>query len=138
MNTKWIKTIARFLCQIIITAILIMIISVAWKGMYLLGIPKADDVEKVTISYPKLNDVPLEITDSNQIELALKLTGFLKYSLFDKADSSSEPSIMITYYLTNGKSCSVSANENTVWWKDKAHAIKQDEIFVTLTTSIFF
>ena len=32
----------------------------------------------------------------------------------------------------------VSANETTVWWHGKAQAVKEQEIFLTLTEGIFF
>ena len=62
----------------------------------------------------------------------------MKYSIFEKANKSGEPMITITYYLKNNESISVSANNITVWWKDKAYKIKDDETFINLTEGIFF
>lgn len=138
MKHKWTKKFISLLCQIVGTTVLIMAITIAWNGMYLLGVPSIEDIQKVTISYPELSGEPKQITDWVNIELAVKLTGFLKYSLFEKADSSEDPMITITYYLSSGKTISASANKKTVWWKGKAHAIKEDGQFIKLTEGVFF
>ena len=106
-----------FLCEVLCITAVVMGISIMKDGMYLLGVPSINDVRKVVIAYPNVTDEVKEITDDGEIELAVKLTGFLKYSLFDKADASETPLISITYYLNNGESVSVAANKNTVWWK---------------------
>ena len=72
------------------------------------------------------------------IILALKLTGFLKYDLFEKVNSEEEPTITITYFLKNGTSKTISANNTTVWWNNKIHVIKDKEMFINLTEGIFF
>lgn len=138
MRNKVVKTAARFLITALITALLIMGVSIFREGMYLIGIPKIDDVQKVTISYPEATNEIKEISDEKQIELAVELTGFLKYSLFEKGNDIETPMITITYFLDNGQSISVSANRDTVWWKGKAHAIKDKEMFINLTKGLFF
>lgn len=138
MRNKVVKTAARFLITALITALLIMGVSIFREGMYLIGIPRIGDVQKVTISYPEATNEIKEISDEKQIELAVELTGFLKYSLFEKGNSKETPMITITYFLDNGQSISVSANRDTVWWKGKAHAIKDKEMFINLTKGLFF
>ena len=108
------------------------------KGMYLIGIPGIKDVDRVTISYPEMTEEIKEVTDEKQVELAVKLTGFLKYALFEETDETDGPLITITYFKDNGESIAVSANRKTVWWKGKARAIKEKEMFVNLTEGIFF
>lgn len=53
------------------------------------------------------------------MELALKLTGFLNYNVFKKADSEEEPVITIVYHMKNGTDKVISANDTTVWWNGK-------------------
>jgi len=113
-------------------------ISILKDGMYLPGVPSIDDVEKVSVSYPVLTDKIKETTDKKLIELAVKLTGFLKYSPFDSVDVSQKPMLTITYFLRNGKSVSVGASLETVWWKNKAYAIKDKAAFIKLAEGIFF
>lgn len=138
MKNRAVKVIVRFLITISINFLLIMGVFILVKGMYLMGVPKIDDVQKVTISYPELTNETKEISDEKQIELAVKLTGFLKYSLFEKADDKGSPMITITYFLSNGQSISVSANRDTVWWKGKVHAVKDKDMFINLAEGIFF
>lgn len=138
MWKKVIKKVIHFLITICIVTTLSMGLSILTKGMYLIGVPQIDDVRKVTISYPEVTDEVKEISDEEQIELAVKLTGFLKYSIFEKADEKETPMITITYILENGKGITVSANDSTVWWKGKAHVIKDKEMYINLTEGIFF
>lgn len=135
---KWTKKVTIFLCQTLAITAIFIGVNVGWNGMYLLGIPSIGDIQKVTISYPDLSGAPKQVTELENIELAVKLTGFLKYTLFEKADLSDDPMINITYYLYSGEEITVSANKKTVWWKGRAHTIKKEEQFIKLTEAIFF
>ena len=138
MKNKVKKIVNSFVLPVLLTTVLFMCILIAKDGMYLIGIPEIDEVQKVTISYPSVNDQGKEITDDEHIELAVKLTGFLKYALFERSDDNEEPIINITYFTSDGSEISVSANRETVWWKGKAYALKDDETFINLTESIFY
>ena len=138
MKNKVKKIVNSFVLPVLLTTVLFMCILIAKDGMYLIGIPEIDEVQKVTISYPSVSDQSKEITDDEHIELAVKLTGFLKYALFERSDDNEEPMINITYFTSDGSEISVSANRETVWWKGKAYMLKDDETFINLTESIFF
>ncbi|MCD7787033.1 MAG: hypothetical protein LUG87_05050, partial [Oscillospiraceae bacterium] len=81
MNNRFIKKVVQFLVAVFISTLLIMGISVFAEGMYLIGVPDIDDVQKVTISYSEVTSEIKESSDAEQFELAVKLSGFLKYSL---------------------------------------------------------
>ena len=102
------------------------------------GLPRINDIQSVNITYPSVTDDVKEISSSEDIELALKLTGFLKYDLFGEVNSEEEPAITITYFLKDGTSKTISANNTTVWWNNKIHVIKDKEMFINLTEGIFF
>ena len=138
MKEKIKKEIISFVRTLLICTLVTMALNISINGMYLIGIPQIENVEKVIISYPKVSTETKEIVDEEHIELAVELTGFLKYSLFEKADSSESPLITITYFTTDGKSMEVAANRETVWWKGKAHAIKEENMFINLTEGIFY
>lgn len=53
-------------------------ISVFAEGMYLIGVPDIDDVQKVMISYSEITSEIKEFSDAERIELAVKLTGFFE------------------------------------------------------------
>lgn len=106
--------------------------------MWLWGLPSLDEVQSVSLSYPSVTDTVKEVSEPEDMELALKLTGFLKYDLFEKADTNDEPLISITYHRTDGTEQTVSANRTTVWWQGKAYALKEKDMFVNLTEGLFF
>ena len=135
---KILKSVFRLLGQMVIVAAVLIGFQVVTEGMWLLGLPELDQVESVTIAYPQVTDQVKTVTDGENKELALKLTGFLKYNLFQKAEDGQQPLITITYHLQDGTDRSIAANGTTVWWKDKAYALKDPDIFVNLTEGIFF
>ena len=135
---KIVKGLIRFLIEVVVITVLIVGISVFTDGMYLLGLPDLNDIQSVNISYPSVTDGVKEISSREDIELALKLTGFLKYDLFGEVNSEEEPAITITYFLKDGTSKTISANNTTVWWNNKIHLIKDKEMFINLTEGIFF
>ena len=130
---KIFKGLIRFLIEVIGMTVLIVGINIFTNGMYLWGLPRINDIQSVNITYPSVTDDVKEISSSEDIELALKLTGFLKYDLFGEVNSEEEPAITITYFLKDGTSKTISANNTTVWWNNKIHVIKDKEMFINLT-----
>ena len=135
---KVVKGIIRLLIVIVAVTVLVVGMKILIDGMYLFGIPDLKDVQTVSISYPSVTDEVKKVSSQEDMELSLKLTGFLKYDLFEKADSDEEPLITITYHLKDGTDKTISANNTTVWWNGKTYVIKDKEMFVTLTEGIFF
>ena len=135
---KVLKSVLRLLGQMAIVAAVLIGFQVVTDGMWLFGLPELDQVESVSIAYPQVTEKVKTVTGAEDKELALKLTGFLKYNLFQKADDGQQPLITITYHLQDGTDRSIAANGTTVWWKDKAYALKDPDIFVNLTEGIFF
>ena len=138
LMNKIFKCLIRFLIEVIVMTVLIVGINIFMNGMYLWGLPRINDIQSVNITYPSVTDDVKEISSREDIELALKLTGFLKYDLFGEVNSEEEPAITITYFLKDGTSKTISANNTTVWWNNKIHVIKDKEMFVNLTEGIFF
>ncbi|MGI6029257.1 MAG: hypothetical protein ACOX81_07590 [Candidatus Heteroscillospira sp.] len=138
MKNKYVRGAARFLLTVLATAVLLVGIDIFTSGMYLMGVPAIEDVAKVTIAYPELSGEAKEFTDAEHIELAVKLTGFLKYAPFEKPDAEAQPAMTITYFLSDGGQLSVSADRETVWWMGKARALKEEGAFMKLAEGIFF
>lgn len=132
------KSLLRLLGLIAAVTILTVGIQIFTQGMWLWGLPSLDEVQSVSLSYPNVTDTVKEVSEPEDMELALKLTGFLKYDLFEKADTTDEPLISITYHRTDGTEQTVSANRTTVWWQGKAYALKEKDMFVNLTEGLFF
>lgn len=45
--------------------------------------------------------------------------------------------IVITYHLEDGTDETISANNTTVWWKNKSDVIKEKDIFVNIVKGLF-
>ena len=138
MKGKPANSILRYLITVLASAALIMAFNIFLDGMYLIGAPDAGDVEKVTVSYPEVSGTPKEFSDEENIKLAVQLTGFLRYSLFEKAPEGDAPLMTVTYFLKDGTAVEISASRDTVGWKGKARAIKEKEMFINLAEGIFF
>lgn len=135
---KRVRGVIRLLLEIAVCTALILAVRIAVDGMYLLGLPDLDELQSVSIAYPSVTDEVKEVSSEEDMELALKLTGFLKYDLLKKADPSEGPLITITYHLKDGTDKVVSADRSVVWWNGNTHPIKDEEMFVNLTEGIFF
>ncbi|MCM1049501.1 MAG: hypothetical protein NC433_13875 [Clostridiales bacterium] len=135
---KYVKELIRLLIEITVVTVLLVIINIFTKGMYLLGLPDLADIQSVSVSYPNVTEDIKEVSSPEDIELALKLSGFLRYDLFEKVDNAEKPLITITYHLKDGTDKTISANNTTVWWNDKSYTIKEKEMFINLTEGIFF
>lgn len=135
---KIIKGLIRFLAEVAVITVLIVGISIFTNGMYLLGLPDLNEIESVTISYSGVTDEVKELSSQEDMELALHLTGFLKYDLFGKTNGEEEPAITITYFLRDGTNKTIAANDTAVWWNDKVYAVKNKGAFVKLTEGIFY
>lgn len=138
MNHKWKRRIKQWSLDLVLLVMLSLLISVWKNGMWLFGIPKAENVCKVTISCPRITDTVKTYTDAESIDLAVALTGFLKYSLLEKPEGSREEAVEITYELRDGQTVTVAADETTVWWKDRARALRTPGSFVYLVEVDFF
>jgi len=134
---EFLKDWAKRCIPILLTAVIVTVMMLLWEGMSLLGVPSVEDVERAEISYPS---VTAEVKEAagEKIELAVKLTGFLRYDLFKAADESEGPLITITYFTKDGKELTVAANRETVWWKGRAHALKEEDLFVNIAEGLFF
>ena len=118
---------------IIASTIFIVIVSVLMEGMWLLGVPKIEDVQSVSITDLRYSPEAKEFEDEESIDLAIKLSNFLRYKPLSPVTGHDTPIVSITYHLKDGSSNSLSANENTVWWQGKAYNIKQEKIFLNLS-----
>ena len=131
------KEFLRLLSIVLCVSILTVIGSILINGMFLLGIPSAEDVAKITVAYTDNADPIREYTMEDKIETSVKLANFLRYDLFAQADNPGEPLITLTYILQDGSQRVVSANLSTVWWQGRAHVLKSPSMFVNLTEGIY-
>ena len=126
------------LSQTIAVTLLIIGIRIFTDGMWLFGLPSLSEIQSVSIAYPALTEETKNSSDPEKIELALKLTGFLKYEIGKTPDPAEQPVITITYHLKDGTDQTISASDSVVWWNGKSHVIRDKKTFIHLTEGIFF
>lgn len=134
---KMLRATLRFGGTVLLSTALILGIQLLTHGMYLIGIPSVEDVQKVVVVYTDAPDAPQTYSDAQSLELAVSLSGFLKYALFQESHEPNPPQVTLTYFLKDGQSLSVAANQEIVWWKGKAHMLKEPGAFLKLTQGIF-
>lgn len=138
MKKQFLKKAVTLIFTILCTTALILGVSVARDGMYLPGVPAIGQVTQVEAACPALTDEVKVISDAEQIELAVKLTGFLRYVPFRQAETPSDGAITLTYRLADSSVVWVCADETSVLWRGNAHALKDEGAFVQCAQAIFF
>ena len=138
MKPSWKKRLGQLVIQILAVTLLLVGIKIFTGGMYLLGIPQPEEVTRVTLAYPQLTEGVKEVTDPQEMELAVYLTAYLKYVPFARADPEDQPLLTITYSTGEGEEITLSASWDTLWWKGKAHPLKQPGSFMKMAQGIFF
>ena len=123
--------------QTLLTVVLsVLIASAAWMGRYgvqLLGLPKAEDVQSVTLV--SLDSGSVTVTDTENVELLVKAANLLNYKL--GAPDTTDPELTVTYTLKNGEVRVLSASRTTMWWKGRAHPLRQPEVFCNIVDGLF-
>ena len=117
-------------------ALSVLIASGVWLGFYgvpLLGLPKAEDVQSVTLV--SLDSGSVTVTDTENVELLVKAANLLNYKL--GAPDTTDPELTVTYTLKNGEVRVLSASRTTMWWKGRAHPLRQPEVFCNIVDGLF-
>ena len=91
-------------------------------------------VKSVTIIYNEIQK--REITDNETIEILVKSANLLNYQLWGQTEGS--PIIDMIYHLKDGSEIKICANNTTMWWHGKSHAIKETDTFVNIIQGLFF
>lgn len=106
-------------------------------GMPLLDTPKVENIERIIVEHNDYPDDVKEYTDENNIKLAEALLGYLHYAPL-KGLTDDIPVIQITYIMDDGTKYIVKANDKTVWWNGKPHAIHDEGMFTKMCTAVFY
>ena len=130
------KIVARWITTIIVVSAVIVAVNRLIEGIPLFGTPDAEKTEKVVIEHKDYPDTIREYTDEENIKLAVALLGYLRYTPL-KDISDDNRLIQITYIMDDGTECTVSANNLTVWWNGKTHALTNEKTLVKMCTAVF-
>ena len=131
------KKLLAGIATFIVVSALIVAVNLLIEGIPLFGTPDAEKIEKVVIEHRDYPDTIRECTDEENIKLAVVILRYLHYSPL-KEVSDDNRLIQITYIMEDGTVCSVSANNLTVWWNGKTHALTDENTFVKMCTAVFF
>lgn len=131
------KKAIRWIATILIVSIVIIAASLLIEGIPLFGTPNIEKIERVVVEHGDYPDEVKEYTDEENIELAVGLLGYLRYSPL-KGLSDDNRLIQITYIMDDGTECVVAANDYTVWWNGKPSALRDENTFVKMCTAVFF
>ena len=135
-NGSFLKTLGQFAAEVVIITLLVMAMRVAAEGMYLPGLPEAEEISSVTFS-SRSSGHTRELTSPEDIDLALRLTGFLKYDLFKEPADVRTP-YTLTLHLKTGDEITIKAGEDAVLYKDKLRAVKKPGQFSKFADGLFF
>lgn len=135
---KAVKTIGRFLLEIVLVMFLVTGVKIVLDGCWLIFLPIDDKVQSVTIEYPGLAQNAKEITNSSEIRQCVNLLNMLKYDVFQKSEDETGALVTYTYHMKDGTDLVVAANNETVFYKGKQHVLKEENLFINLTEGLFF
>lgn len=134
MQEKHRRFLSDTLKSMLLTALLV---TVGWyflHGVPLIGLPKAEDVQSVTVIGE--NGESRVITDAEDVDLLVMAANMLNYRFGTPEEQQAK--LTVIYELTDGGNCVLQAGETTVWWKGKAHPLKQKRIFYNVAEGLFF
>lgn len=135
---KAVKTIGRFLLEIVLIMFLVTGVKIVLDGCWLIFLPIDDKVQSVTIEYPGLAQNAKEITNASEIRQCVNLLNMLKYDVFQKSEDETGALVTYTYHMKDGTDLVVAANNETVFYKGKQHVLKEENLFINLTEGLFF
>jgi hypothetical protein len=118
----------HFLIPGIISALIIVVGYILINGLPLTNIPELDDVAYVEITNTRLDLETRTYTETEDIENALNVTNLLLYKpgKIEQQDSQKNPVIELVFYLKDGNTLIIEANEQTVSLDGKEHNLKGD------------
>ena len=121
----------------------ILIIVIFFTGKYLLfegqslpHKPGTDDVSSVVVEYRGYSGEAEEYDDELIVKAAVAILNDLDYDRLKKAPEG-DPIVKVTYIKNDKTTISVEANNETVWWRGKAYAIKDEAEFIDACGVLF-
>lgn len=114
-----------------------IILIYIFYGIPLVGLPNEDNILSTTV-INNITNQTVVINNTKKIKDTRKMANLLNFGLGKVKKE--PPKFTIVYELKNNKKVNISANEETVYFKDRAYKIKGDygEFFVNIVEGIFF
>lgn len=132
-NRKKAKFFSWYTLTAALAAAVLSALSGIWlHGMPLVGLPKAEDVKSVTITRGQQK---VELTASDDVQLMVSAANLLSYKPFGAAEDAA--ALTVTYHLRNGDTRNIEASAASVWWRGRAHALHEPEMFVNIVSTLY-
>lgn len=132
-NGKKAKFFSWYTLTAALAAAVFSALSGIWlHGMPLAGLPNAEDVESVTITRGQQK---VELTASDDVQLVAGAANLLSYKPLGAAKDA--PVLTVTYHLRNGDTRKIEASAVSVWWRGRAHALHEPEMFVNIVSTLY-
>ncbi len=129
---------SRFLSDALKSMLLTaFLVTIGWyflHGIPLIGLPKVEEVQSVTIICE--DGESQAVADAEDVDLMVTAANMLNYHFGIPEEEPSK--LTVIYHLRNSGSIVVQAGETTVWWKGKAHPLKQKRVFYNVVQGLFF
>ncbi len=122
------------LCLVGVVCALNAIIWIAFHGVPLVGLPKAENVKSIMVT--QNDSQQSEVTTPEDIELLVNATNLLNYRLWGKTEGN--PIVTITYYLKDGNALTIEANRTSMWFNGKLHPLKETDMFIKIVQGLYF
>ena len=129
--------------KVIVTVAKILIVVIFLSGKHLLfegqnlpHKPDKNNVNSVVVEYADYSSESGEYDNELTVKAAVAILNDLDYSILKKAPAG-EPSVKITYIMNDKTKVIVEANNETVWWRGKTYAIKDEGEFVKSCRILF-
>lgn len=129
---NWKRFAWNMLVSVLICTVITIVGGVWMNGMPLTRVPKAETVEAVTIL---CGERRVELTDPEDVALMVNAANLLNYKPFRAAEDT--PVLSVTYRQADGAQMTLEASGASVWWKGKARALQEPELFVNIVTTLF-
>ncbi len=104
------------LCLVGVVCALNAIIWIAFHGVPLVGLPKAENVKSIMVT--QNDSQQSEVTTPEDIELLVNATNLLNYR--------------------DGNALTIEANRTSMWFNGKLHPLKETDMFIKIVQGLYF
>ncbi|WMJ21970.1 hypothetical protein RBG61_08150 [Paludicola sp. MB14-C6] len=131
------RTILNSLITFIVCFIAFSCFFITFHGIPLLGLPQQENIIRSTITN-KITNETVVVNTEKELEIARNATNLLNFKLGTTLKEN--PKFEIVYELKDHTKVTISANEKTVYFKNRAFSIKGDNgtLFVNIVEGYFF
>lgn len=125
------------LTAVLVAAALGAVGDIWLHGIPLTGLPRAEEVETVTIAR---GEQQAGLTAPDDVQLMTNAANLLRYKLFGTAKNAATrdvPMLTVTYHLQNGDTRTVEAGTASVRWHGRAYVLQEPDVFWNIANTLY-